>query len=74
VIVFGRANHVSISQTHPSQLSLLPSAGQDMSTNYQPKCGDALRLRSKGGYDSFHLRINVWVVENSVILVNTRYT
>jgi len=28
---------------------------------YQAKCGDALRLGSKGRYGSFHLRINVWV-------------
>jgi len=28
---------------------------------FQPKCGDALRLGSKGRYGSFHLWINVWV-------------
>ena len=28
---------------------------------YQPKCGDALRLGKKGRYGSFHLWINVWV-------------
>ena len=28
---------------------------------YQPKCGDVLRLGSKGRYGSFHFWINVWV-------------
>jgi len=28
-----RANHLSISPSHPGQLSLLPSAGQEMSTS-----------------------------------------
>jgi len=32
VTVFGRANHLSISPSCPSQLSLLPSAGREMST------------------------------------------
>jgi len=32
VTVFGRASHRSISPSHPGQLSLLPSAGQEMST------------------------------------------
>ena len=41
------------------QLSLLPSA-------YQPKCGDALRLGSKGRYGSFQLWINVWVAGKTV--------
>jgi len=31
-----------------------------MGNEYQPKCGDALRLGSKGRYGSFHLWINVW--------------
>ena len=30
-------------------------------TECQPRCGDVLRLGSKGRYDSFHLWINVWV-------------
>jgi len=30
--VFGRPNHLSISPSHTDQLSLLPSAGHEMST------------------------------------------
>jgi len=33
VTIFGQANHLSISPSHPGQLSLLPSAGREMSTN-----------------------------------------
>jgi len=33
---------------------------------YRPKCGDALRLGSKGMYGSFHLWINVWVAGKTV--------
>jgi len=32
VITFGRANYLSISPSHPGQLSLLPLAGREMST------------------------------------------
>jgi len=32
VTVFGLVNHLSISPSHPGQLSLLPSAGLEMST------------------------------------------
>jgi len=39
----------------PSHHSLLPSAGRD-----KPRCGDAVRLGSKGRYGSFHFWINVW--------------
>jgi len=46
-----------------------------MENEYRPKCGDALRLGSKGRYGSFHLWINVWVAGNSVwSLVNTCHT
>jgi len=31
--VFGRANYLSISPSHPVQLSLLPSAGRQMSAS-----------------------------------------
>jgi len=34
VTVFGRANHLSISPSHPGELSLLPSAGRQMSTDH----------------------------------------
>jgi len=56
---FRRANHLSILPSQPGQLSLLLSAGWEMSTSQ--KCGDALRLGSKGRYGSFHLWISVWV-------------
>ena len=59
-----RINYLSIS---PSQLSLLPSVGWEMSTS-QSVVSDALPLESKGRYGSFHLWINVWVA------VNTCYT
>jgi len=32
VTVFGRVNHLSISPSHPDQLSLLPSAGRELIT------------------------------------------
>ena len=38
VTIFGRANHLSISPSHPSQLSLLPSAGWEMSTSQSAAC------------------------------------
>jgi len=37
--------------------STVSGTGKD----YQPKCGDALRLGAKGRYGSFHLWINVWL-------------
>ena len=33
VTVFGRVNHLSISPSHTGQLSLLPLAGREMSTD-----------------------------------------
>jgi len=70
VTVFGHANHISIAPSHQGQLNLLSSAGREMSTIQ--KCGDALRLGSKGRYGSFHLWINVWVAGKAVwSLVNT---
>ena len=41
----------------PTQPPTLSETGNE----YQPKCGDALRLGSKGRYGSVHLRINVQV-------------
>jgi len=43
--------------TRLTQPSTLSRTGNE----HQPKCGDALWLRSKGRYGSFHLWINVWV-------------
>jgi len=43
----------------------------EMGNEYQPKCGVALRLGSKGRYGSFHLWINMWVAGKTVwLLVN----
>ena len=42
---------------------------------YQPKCGDALRLGTKSRYGSFRLWINVWVAGKTVwSVVNTCHT
>jgi len=38
-----------------------------MENEYRPKRGDALQLGSKGRYGSFHLWINVWVEDKTVI-------
>ena len=46
----------------PTQPPTLNRTGYE----YQPKCGDALRLGSKDRYCSFHLRINVWVAGKTV--------
>jgi len=54
VTVFGRADHLSVSPSHPHQLSLLPSAGREMSTS-QSAVTYALQLGSKASYGSFHL-------------------
>jgi len=37
-----------------------------MGNEYQPKCGDVLRLGVNGRYGSFHLWINVWVAGKTV--------
>ena len=46
----------------PTQPPTLSGSGNE----YQPKCGDALWLGSKGRYGSFHLWINVWVAGKTV--------
>jgi len=58
VTIFKRANHLSISPSHPG------TVGQEMSTSQ--KCSDAPWLRRKGGYGSFHLWINMWVAGKTV--------
>ena len=52
--LLGRSASLAIKPTQPSILS-------GTENEYRPKCGDALRLGSKGRYGSFHLWINVWV-------------
>jgi len=37
-----------------------PSAFRWMENEYRPRCGDALRLESKGRYDLFRLQIRCW--------------
>ena len=77
-----RANHLSISPSQLSLLPsagremLRNNLGQVVYTYvplspssitwYQPKCGDALRLCSKGRHGSFHLWIKVWVAGKTV--------
>jgi len=41
----------------PTQPPTLSSAGNE----YQPKCGEALLLGSKGRYGAFHLWISMWM-------------
>jgi len=43
--------------TKPTQRPTRSGTGNE----YQPKCGDDLRLDSKGRYESYHLWINVWL-------------
>jgi len=45
VTIFWQVNHLSISPSHPGQLSLLPSVGRETSIS---QCGAVLRLASKG--------------------------
>jgi len=46
VTVFGQANHLSISPSHPGQLSCLPSVGWEMSISQSAAmlCGWALKM------------------------------
>jgi len=46
--------------TKPHRLTQPPTL-HGMANEYQPKCGDALWLGSKGRYGSFHMWINVRV-------------
>ena len=43
-----------------------PPTLSGMGNQNQPKCGDALRLWSKGRCGSFHLWMNVWVTGKTV--------
>jgi len=63
VNVLGQANQLSIS---PSTQANSASYPQRMVNEYQPKCGDVLRLGRKGRYGSFHLWTNVWVAGKTV--------
>jgi len=51
-----------LDQLRPTQPPALSGTGNE----YQPKCGDALRLVSKCRYGSFHLWINVLVAGKTV--------
>ena len=73
VTVFGQTTHATISPSNPGQLSLLPSAGREMSTSQSAVmlCG----WRAKAGMaHSLHLRINVWVAGKTVEWGWTRFT
>jgi len=63
VTVFDRANHLSSSRSHPSQLSLLPSAGREMSTSQSAALGYALRLGVAG---LVHSTCELWVAGKTV--------
>jgi len=54
VTVFGRASHLSISPSHPGQLSFLPSAVREMSTSQSVA---ALLLGVKGRHGSFFIPV-----------------
>jgi len=52
-----------------------PPTLSGMGNEYQPKCGDALWLGSKGRHGSFHLWIYVWVAGKTVgFFVKTCHT
>jgi len=59
VTVFGGQTTSVFHQATQANTPSYPRSGTG--NEYQPKCGDALRLGSKGRYGSFHLWINVWV-------------
>jgi len=58
VTVCVRVNHIGLWPTTQANSAFY---SQRDGNEYRPKCGDALRLGSKGRYGSFHLWINVWV-------------
>jgi len=64
VTVFGRANHLSIAPSHPGQLSLLSSAGREISTNRSAVmlCGWGVKARMA---HSACLWITVWVADDT---------
>jgi len=47
---------------HGIQPTTLSGTGNE----YQPKCGDALQMGTKGRYGSFHLWKNIWVAGKTV--------
>jgi len=59
-----RTNHLSISPSHPGQLSLQPSAGREMGTRQSAVmlCGWGV----KAGMVHSHLWLNVWVAGKTV--------
>jgi len=63
VTVFGRQTTLVFHQATQANSASYP---QRDGNEYRPKCGDALRLASKGWHGSFHLWINVWVAGKTV--------
>jgi len=64
VTVYGRVSTSVFHQATPRPTQ--PPTFNGTGNEFLPKCGDALRLVSKGRYGSFHLWINVWVAGKSV--------
>jgi len=52
--------------TKPPPRPTQPPTLCGMGNDYQPKCGEAVRLGVKGRYGSFHLWVNVWVAGKTV--------
>jgi len=67
----GKISQYIIKLPRPTQPPTFNGTGNE----YQSKCGDTLRLGSKGRYGSFYLSINVWMADKTVwSLVNTCHT
>jgi len=60
--MYGNFVHAMNVASHYTKPLTLSGTGNE----YQPKCGDALRLGSKGRCGSLHLLINVWVAGKTV--------
>ena len=60
------AETVENSSNECSKLTTQPPTHSRRENEYRPKCGDALRLGSKGRYSSFHLWMHGWVAGKAV--------
>ena len=67
----GKPHQYFIKLARPTQPPTLSGTGNE----HQPKCGDAVRMRSKGRHDSFHLSMHDSMEGKTVSsLVNTCHT
>jgi len=57
LVLGSKTTSVCYQPPRPTQPPTLAGTGNE----YRPKCGDALRLGSKGRYGSFQLWMHVWV-------------